>query len=182
MKKKPTPEEKAETARQRLIEKAKAFSTGTYCRKFVAPLFQKMIRAEFAALSDGIALAVKDGVIQHIPRRVGQCVCVTCGKVDAWDSGIKGMHTGHFLASRRNSILLVELNTAPQCSNCNFYRDGAPSEFRIWMEAVRGVAIIEHIEALKRTSVTFSRDELVDMRIEFSKRLKAAEQEMKGNQ
>jgi len=106
-------------------------------------------------------------------------VCVTCGKVDSWDSGIKGMHTGHFLASRRNSILLEEANVAPQCSSCNFYRSGAPSEFRMWMEAVRP-ASIERLENLKRQSVSWTLDDLVDKRIEYSKRLKAAELKMKG--
>jgi hypothetical protein len=174
-----TPEEKAARERERLIEKAREMSTGTYCRKFVAPLFQRMIRAEAAAEPAWATKAVVDGEVVGVYRRVGQCVCITCGKVDAWDSGIKGMHTGHFLASRRNSILLVEDNCEPQCSNCNFYRSGAPAEFRRWMEAVRPNCI-ERLEALKRTSVTWSRDDLVDMRIAFSARLKSAELKMKG--
>ena len=180
---KPSPEEKAKAkanaARERLIETAKAFSSGTYCRKFVAPLFQRMVRAEAGADSRQYVAAVVNGKLQQVARRNGFCVCVTCGKVDSWDSGIKGMHTGHFLASRRNSILLVEENCAPQCSNCNYYRDGAPSEFRIWMEVMRGTKTIERIEALKRTSVTFGRDDLVDMRIEFKRRLDAAIERMK---
>jgi hypothetical protein len=176
-----SPEEKAFRERQRLIETAKAYSAGTYCRKNVAPLFQRLIRAEAGADPRQYVTAVVDGKLQQVERRIGQCVCITCGKKDSWDSGIKGMHTGHFLASRRNSILLLEENCAPQCSSCNFYRSGAPSEFRIWMEHVRGTAVIERIEALKRTSVSFTNEDLVDMRIEFSRRLKAAEQRMKGS-
>jgi hypothetical protein len=175
-----SPEEKAARERERMIDKSREMSTGTYCRKFVAPLFQRMIRAEAAAEPAWDTKAVVDGEVVGVYRRVGQCVCITCGKVDAWDSGIKGMHTGHFLASRRNSILLVEANCAPQCSHDNFYRSGAPNEFRQWMLAVRGIAVIERLESLKRTSVTFSRDDLVDMRIAFSARLKAAELKMKG--
>lgn len=176
-----SPEEKAERERERLIETAKQYATGTYCRKFVAPLFQRMIRAEDAANDRHHSFAVVDGALTTVRRLVGQCVCITCGKVDSWDSGIKGMHTGHFIASRRNSILLVEENVAPQCSNCNFYRDGSPSEFRIWMEAARGIEVIERIQKLKTQSVTFSREELVDLRIEYSRRLKAAQSKMKGN-
>lgn len=179
MAKKRTETEKALAARQKLIDTSRQFAADKYCRKFVAPLFQKMIRAEKAALV-GPCLAVVDGKLTQVTRRVGQCVCVTCGKVDAWNSGIKGMHTGHFVASRRNSILLLEENCAPQCSSCNFYRDGSPSEFRIWMEAVRGIEVIERIQDLKRTSVSFRHDDLVDMRIEYAKRLKAAELKMKG--
>jgi hypothetical protein len=84
------------------------------------------------------------------------------------------MHTGHFAASRRNSILLLEENCAPQCSHDNFYRSGAPAEFRMWMLAVRGIEVIERIEALKRTSVSFTLEELVDRRIAYKARLDAA--------
>lgn len=176
-----SPEDKAARERERMIEKAREYSAGTYCRKFVAPVFQKMIRCENAAQPAAFSRHVWEGGICESYRQIGECVCVTCGEVKAWDSGIKGMHTGHFLASRRNSILLVEENCAPQCSSCNFYRSGAPSEFRQWMEAVRGIEVIERLEALKRTSVSFTRDELVSMRIEFSRRLKSAVERMKGN-
>ena len=174
-----SPEEKATRERDRLIETAKQYGASSYCRKFVAPVFQRMIRAE-AGAEQGRALAIVDGKLLDVIRKVGQCVCITCGKVDWWDSGIQGIHTGHFLASRRNSILLEEDNVAPQCSSCNFYRSGAPNEFRQWMVAVRGLSIIERLEQLKRNSVTFERDQLVDMRIKFNRRLKAAESKMKG--
>lgn len=175
-----TAEEKASNARERMIETARGMSVGTYCRKFVATIFQRMIRAEAGAHPGYYAPAIVDGKLINVVRRIGQCVCITCGNVNAWDSGIKGMHTGHFLASRRNSILLEEANVAPQCSACNFYRSGAPAEFRQWMLATRGIEVIERLEALKRTSVSWSREDLVDMKIEFSKRLKAAELTMKG--
>lgn len=172
-------EEKAARERERLIQTARQYSAGTYCRKFVSVTFQRMIRAEAAAEPAWATMAVVNGELIGVYRRVGQCVCITCGNVNAWDSGIKGMHTGHFLASRRNSILLEEDNTAPQCSSCNFYRSGAPNEFRKWMLAVRGLDVIERLEALKRQSVAFTREKLVDMRIAFDRRLKAAESKMK---
>ena len=175
-----TPEDKAANERQRLIETAKQYSANTYCRKFVAPLFQRMIRAEAGAHHGIYASAVIDGVVTQVPRRNGQCVCVTCGKVDSWDSGIKGIHCGHFLASRRNSILLEEDNCEPQCSKCNYYGSGMANEFRIWMLKMKGIEVIERLEALKRTSVSWTHDELVDMRLEFNRRLKAAELTMKG--
>ena len=171
---------KAARARQRLLETAKTMAAGTYCRKVVAPLFQRMIRAEAGALPEGYYPAIRRNVIAPIYKCVGECVCVTCGDVNAWDSGIKGMHTGHFVASRRNSILLEEDNVAPQCSSCNFYQSGAPTEFRMWMIEIRGIEVIERLQALKRESVSFSRDELVDLRIAFRDRLKAAEAKMKG--
>lgn len=167
------------TPRCRKILQCKAKGTTKFLTNVVAPLFQRMIRAEWGAMDSTHSAAVVGGVLKQVPRRRGQCVCITCGKVDAWDSGIKGIHTGHFLASRRASILVEEGNVAPQCSGCNFYRSGAPSEFRIWMEAVRGIKTIERLQRLKTQSVSFSRDELVDMWFEFSTRLKEATERMK---
>lgn len=171
-------EEKAERARQRMIDTAKKYQTSTYSRKFVAPLFQKMVRAEVGADHRPYLTAVVDGEIRQVFRELGQCVCVTCGKVDSWDSGIKGMHTGHFLASRRNSILFQEDNVAPQCSSCNYYRSGAPQAFRLWMLKVRGKDVVERLEKLKTESVSFTKEQLVDMRIDYAARLKAAEERM----
>lgn len=172
-------EERERRKRESMIETAKQYSTSSYCRKFVARIFQRMIRAEAGAHPGLFAPAIVDGVIKQVPRVKGQCVCVTCGKVHAWDSGIKGMHTGHFLASRRNSILLEEDNCHPQCSGCNYYASGKANEFRQWMMVMKGLAVIERLEKLKTESVSFSHDELVDMNIAFTKRLNAAQERMK---
>lgn len=174
-----THEEKAERARTRMLEKAKCFQTSTYARK-VATVFQKMIRAEAGADPRQYVTAVFEGQITQIEHILGHCVCVTCGRRQRWDSGIKGMHTGHFLASRRNSILFEETNVAPQCAHCNYYRDGAPQEFRLWMRMVRGPEVIERLERLKTESRQFGREELVDMRIAYAARLAAAETTMRN--
>lgn len=178
---KQTPEVKAIKARERMLEKAREFSTGTYIRKFVAPLFQSMIRAEAGAyIPVGLSVAIINGEIGYGFRRLGECVCITCGTVKSWDSGIKGIHCGHFLASRVNSILFEEMNVAPQCSACNFYRSGEQQLFRKWMLEVRPEHI-ERLERLKTQSKQFTRDEMVDMRIGYAARLKAAEARMKGD-
>lgn len=173
-------EAKALKKRERMLAKAAEYQTGTYSSKFVAPLFQSVIRAEAGAQPEGLAVAVVAGDFSQVPRKVGQCVCVTCGKVLAWDSGIKGMHTGHFLASRRMSILFEEENCACQCSFCNYYASGQQQLFRKWMIEVRGIEVVKRLEMLKNSVRTFSREELVDMRIAFAARLKAAEDRMKG--
>lgn len=165
--------------RCRKLSECQAKGTTKFLKTVVAPLFQKMIRAEYAAKPEGYTLAIgKDGKIGPVYRHLGVCVCVTCGKKDCWNSGIKGMHTGHFISSRRASILLEEDNVAPQCSNCNFYRNGAASEFRSWMMEVRGPSAIERLEKLKTESVSFSREELVDRWFRYSHRLKMAKEEM----
>jgi hypothetical protein len=168
-----SPDEKAERARTRMLETAKQYGPSTYARKHVSPLFQKMIRAEFAA-NNYFSFAIVEGEFMWVDRRIGECVCITCGKIEKWDSGIKGMHTGHFLASRRNSILFDEDNVAPECSHCNFYLSGNPQAFRKWMIEVRGIETVERLERLKTQSVSFTLEQLVDMRISYKARLDAA--------
>jgi hypothetical protein len=43
---------------------------------------------------------------------------------------------------------------------------------------VRGEEVVERLERLKTESVSFDREDLVDMRIEYADRLKAAELSM----
>ena len=167
------------TPRDRMILKAREYTFGTYVTNFVAPEFQQMIRAEAGAKPSGSnATAILSGEAQYVYRRQGQCVCVTCGLVLPWSSGIGGMHTGHFLGSRCFSIVFEEDNVAPQCSSCNRYHSGRPELFTLWMKHVRGAEIIERLRRLKATARHFTREELVDMRIEFKRRLKEAEQVM----
>jgi hypothetical protein len=169
-----TPEQRFQNARERMLEIAKQYQTGTYIRKFVAPEFQRMIRAEAAALPEGLTVVIINGELGQSYREVGQIACVTCGTVKAWDSGIKGMHTAHFLGSRCNSIIFEEDNVAPGCSYCNYYRSGEQQLFRKWMLSVRGVECVERLERLKPTSRNFTREELVDMRIAYKNRLDKA--------
>ena len=177
-----TEAEKRSRKRDRMIEASRQYQTSTYIRKFVAPLFQKCIRAEWGSRPADVTPAIVDGELTMVRRERGECVCVTCGKVEPWSGGLGGMHSGHFLASRRNSILFEETNICPQCSGCNAYRSGAPQAFRQWMLACRGEEIVQRLHQLKATTVQFTREELVDMRLEYDARLKAAEKRMTNNE
>lgn len=172
--------EKDARRRDRLIEKAREYTTGTYSRKYVAPLFQKMVRAEWGSCPGEFTPAVVDGELKMVYRPHRYCACVTCGKVKRWNAGIKELHTGHFLASRCNSILYEETNVAPQCASCNYYKSGAQAAFKTWMMACRGEEIVQRLHQLKATVRSFTREELVDMRIGYQTRLKAAEERMKA--
>lgn len=151
-----------------------------YRNGYVAPIFQRMIRAEAGAEPAGRTYAIVDQWGMYVWREVGQVVCVTCGLVGPWSSGgadnISGMHTGHFLSQRRNSIIFEEDNVAPQCCGCNFHHNNdAPQTFRVWMVATRGSEVVKRLQRLKNTTVSFAIEDLVRMRIKFSDRLKAAE-------
>lgn len=165
--------------RCRKLHECTAKGTTAFRTRVVSPLFQRMIRAEYAAQPTGWVPAVnQNGEIQQVHRYRGYCVCVTCGKTDRWNGGLAAIHTGHFLAGRSASIVLDEDNVAPQCSHCNRYCHGRASEFRVWMQHVRGLKTIERLQQQKRKSVTFSREELVSKWLEFDDRLKKAVQRL----
>jgi len=175
-----SPEEKSKRRRERMIQKAKEYTPTTYIRKFVAPEFQRMIRAEYGARTTGFTTAVKNGQIVEVLRMLGECVCVTCGTVYPWSGERYGgaLDTGHFIGSRRNAILFEEDNVAPQCVSCNRYHGGRPSEYRVWMECVYGIETIERLERLRNETRRFTREELVEMRITHKNRLDTAIERM----
>ena len=172
-----SPEEKAARARQKTLDQWKAFSIQT-CRTKTAREFQKMTRAEAAAQPNGYTNAMDHGMLVMVYRHVGECVCVTCGKVLPWNT--KGMHTGHWIGRVHQSTLMEPDNVAPQCYTCNEPLRGNVREYTMWMEHVRGREVIERLQAIKRQPVSFTREDLVDRRIDYSRRLKAAIAKMKG--
>ncbi len=178
-----TPEEKAERKRQRMIEKARDTHTiGSYASNVLAPVFQKMIRAEAGARPAEWSRAIVDGKVDIVRRFVGQCVCVTCGKVLPWKNsgGTHGaLDTGHFLHGVA-ATRFDEDNVAPQCVSCNKYHDGAGFDYRLWMTAVRGAETVERLTRLNNTVRRFTFEELVDMNLEYAARLKAAIERMQG--
>lgn len=172
-----TATEKERRRYDRLLAKAKEFRPHIYLQRYVAKDFQRMIRAE-AGAAHGDVLAVVDGEIAEVFTDIGECVCVTCGKVYPWQTqnqhGNEGLDTGHFLPKRRQATLLEETMVAPQCQRCNKYCDGMPTAFRLWMEYQHGEAEIRRLEALHETQRKFTHDELVRWRIQYMDRTAAA--------
>jgi hypothetical protein len=166
-----TAEEKRIRAIERTVERFKCFQIGK-CVKQTALEFQKMIRAEAGCKRSNYELCVKNHDFTEAWRRRGECVCVTCARVLPWDSG--EMHAGHFIGSRRNSILFEETNVHPQCVSCNNFEHGAPYNYRIYMENVYGLDEIERLQALKADVVKFDREQLATMLIDYRARLNTA--------
>ncbi len=174
-----SPEDKASRKRDRMIETVIKRGRGKYVSAILAPLFQEMIRAEAAAKPEGWYPTVVDGKLATVFRRVGQCVCVTCGKVLPWKgSGV--LEAGHFIPGRGMSILFEENGVHPQCNYCNQQLSGNQANYRLWMQLAYGQEEVDRLRRLKQTTRIFTREELVDMRIEFQERLNAAEEKMKG--
>ena len=172
-----TPEERLSRKRNRMIEKSRELQIGTFAKKFVASDFQKMIRAEAGADPRPFVTAVVNGELTQVPREVGQCVCVTCGKVGPWKGNKLGggtIESGHFIASRRMSILLEETNVHAQCKHCNQHLSGNQGCYEIYMRFMYGQAEIDRLRRLKNETVQFTRETLVDMRIGYQARLETA--------
>ena len=98
-------EEKARRKRDRMIAnvREKRQSPAQYARNVVATVFQAMIRAEVAARPTGLSPAAIDGGIASVVRVVGQCVCITCGKVRPWKS--HGAAAGNNLLNGARDII-----------------------------------------------------------------------------
>ena len=167
---------------QRHLAKAKEWTIKTLLRK-TAIEFQKAIRAEAGAFV-GHVRCVVDGEMatRYSPR--GKCVCVTCGKLVPWSGDVRtgkpGIDAGHFLGSRRASIVLEPLNCHPQCRYCNQYLSGNPDCFELYMRTVFGQDVIDNLRDLKNNvSKKWEREELVAKRIGYLDRVKAAKELMK---
>lgn len=177
-------EEKEQRRFERLYAKSREFMPTTYLRKFTAPSFQRMIRAEAGAVFGDVPV-VKDGEVVEVFADFGECACVTCGEVHPWAAdkyhGVKGVDTGHFIGSRRQSVVLEPTNVAIQCQRCNKYLNGNPEAFMKWMLAVRGKESIEKLEQLKWQKVKFTTEELVRLRMGYDDRIKAAIEIMKDH-
>ena len=176
-----SPEEKLARKRERMIEKAREYQIGTYARKFVASLFQQVVRAEAAIDPRPFITAVVDGEITQVPHEFGFCTCVTCGKSGPWKGNSIGggvIESGHFIASRRMSILFEETGVNPQCKHCNQHLSGNQGCYEIYMRFMYGQKEIDRLRKLKNETVSFTRETLVDMRLSYQARLKEAVQSM----
>ena len=172
-----TPEEKERRKAKRMLEKFAEYTLGT-CKNKVATDFQRMIRAEAAAEPPGFVEAVVDGEIDVVWRGVGECVCVTCGTVAWWKGAEIGggtIETGHFIASRAASIIFEPTNANPQCKRCNRHLSGNQANYELWMQHIYGPDEPDRLRQLRHQPKQFTREELVELRILYMARAKAAE-------
>ncbi len=178
-----TEAQKKYNKRERTLQTAKQCSIGTYMGK-VAAKYQRMVRAEAGAKPAGMVAAVMLGAVVMVWRDAGQCVCVTCGKVGPWTGNYFGggaIETGHFVPGRYASILFEPSNSHPQCKHCNHHLGGNQANYELFIQYAYGRKEPDRLRRLKNESRRFTHEELVDMKLEFQARLKAAEEQMKGS-
>ena len=166
---------------KRLLKSSWVYSPARYQVKMLQPKFNEMIRAEAGAFI-GVVPAVVGGKIESMASPLGYCVCVTCGTLHPWKcdkkSGEGKLDSGHFLSSDR--IALEESNCHPQCVYCNRDKSGSGSHYRLYMETVYGQDEIDRLYRIAgdRLYPAPLREWLIEKRIEFEDRIKAAVEKM----
>lgn len=142
-----------EKRRQRLLNTLKKYSL-TKARNLVATEFQLMIRLE----------AIEPD---------GKLTCVTCGKRSEF-----GFDAGHYMGRTRSNTLFDEMNCHPQCKSCNNHQSGALGKYRKYLVKRYGEAAVENLEARGAQTKQWTREELVDLKIEYLRRQKAAKERL----
>jgi len=161
----------------RHMEAARKWSLQTLKAK-TATDFQRFIRAKAAAAPSGAGLCVLDGKPSMVWRSQGELLCVTCGSVGPWNAN--SFDAGHWLASRRNSILFEETNCHSQCKYDN-RTGGAPEAYREFMLAAYGPEEMERLQQLKNNvSKKFTKEQLVLMRLSYRDQTKVFMDILKG--
>ena len=178
-----TDEERESRRFNRAMETARAKRLSTL-KNLAASALQEAIRAEYGANTKPVKFWDHEGCkIHFMATPPGFCVCVTCGLCLPWKG--KGsvwgtMHAGHFLPTRRLSILFDERNVHPQCSGCN-KASGNPAAYFQFMLAEYGQDVIDDLHRLKHSwSVKFEREDYVRMRLSYVDRTKIAVKKMAG--
>ena len=121
----------------------------------VATIYQEMVRWEYAA--------------QH----GGMLHCVTCeAKAHVRDK--QAFDAGHYIPGRRASVIFHPMNCAPQCKGCNQYGGGKRAEYKDYMIATYGPDDVEALEELAREDHKFTYEQLLELKLEFMARTKAA--------
>lgn len=102
----------------------------------------------------------------------GYCTCVTCGKMDKWQS----MDGGHFYSKGSCSYwALDERNIHPQCKGCNGFGmkyGTAAQQYTLYMIDMYGRDFVEEMEAKKRDSIKYYKKDYDEMIKEWNEQIK----------
>jgi len=102
----------------------------------------------------------------------GYCVCCTCGVRRHY----KTMDAGHFISRKHNATAFDSMNCHPQCKKCNLYLDGNQIAYYQYMEQSHGRTMINRLIQQSKTPRIYTIDELREMRAEFRRMWKRAQE------
>lgn len=91
--------------------------------------------------------------------------CCTCGQKQPW----KALQAGHFPQGRGNPILFDERGCNAQCKGCNIMKHGALDEYAIFMTDKYGYQIIEELNQLKHTPLTYYESDFLEIAEKYKK-------------
>lgn len=90
---------------------------------------------------------------------------------------MKVLQAGHFIPGRRNVTLFSEKGTHAQCYNCNMNLKGATLEYRRQIILLYGPGFDEELERRDRAVVQYKRQDYVDIKAQYQRKLKDLQQE-----
>jgi len=98
---------------------------------------------------------------------IGNVECYTCGVV----KHVKEMQCGHFQSRRHTSTRWHEQNCKPQCVACNMFRQGEQYKFGQKLISEYGQDTVDGVIQLSKSSVKYSKHELVELITEYKEKL-----------
>ena len=94
--------------------------------------------------------------------------CISCDKPVRFDEG----DAGHFIPSRRDSILFEETNCHLQCRKCNRFEQGAWVEYESAMLLKYGPKEVDRLKSLKFTTVKLRESNYREIADKYRKKYK----------
>ncbi len=101
--------------------------------------------------------------------------CATCGEIRHW----KYMDAGHFISRRNKITKFLEINLAPQCHDCNRFKEGKPEEFAKYIDKKYGSGTAQYLESLSKQSIHISRIDYIQQIEIYKEKLKANKMQLK---
>lgn len=101
---------------------------------------------------------VSQYVRTSVADQFGMVTCVTCGRRKHY----KQMHAGHFIPGRHNAVLFDIRGIHPQCYGCNVVLGGNARKYDKWMKENMGQEVIDDLDYLDSTTVSFTESYLID--------------------
>ena len=124
-----------------------------------------------AKLVDEVAILVQKYTRMKAADSNGYCKCSTCDAVKHWTE----MQGGHFVGRKWLATKLLEENIHPQCPACNGPRQGNMIQYTLFMLDMYGKEFIEELEILKHQSRKYYRDEVAELKEEYTNKIKELE-------
>jgi hypothetical protein len=114
--------------------------------------------------------------------RHGNVACVSCGRVMPWEGG--EAQGGHYIPATKSVTVFTPENVNPQCVHCNYHSLTSTSEqqYRIWMVAEHGEEFVAELEASRFGNRKYTVEEMVDLRIECSEKIKLYRKRLAGGE